>query len=97
MTTAPPYDVKVNGRYGAPMGRPCDLPDATTDKLYLRKVPFFDGDYDNGGAYWGGGVPGSLLYCAWDVEGRATYVRAPNRDVAKKEVLKDAPGAKFFR
>lgn len=91
----PPFRVKVSSRFGAPMGRGTTLPKETTEKLYLQRVPFVDGDYDPGGAYWGGGQP---LWCAWDSEGDYVFVRAgSSRESAKKEVLDYAPGAKFFR
>jgi len=78
------------------MGRRQDLPADTTDKLYLRRVPLHDGDYDQGGAYWGG-PPSEPLYCAWDAEGRARYVRAGNRQQAKEAVRNEYPNARFFR
>ena len=45
---------KVNGQYGAPMGRHGDAPDNYDgiSKLYARHCGG-DGCYDRGGAYWG--------------------------------------------
>lgn len=46
---------KVNGQYGAPMGRDSDDPSSYTPdmgKLYARHCGG-DGYYDRGGAYWG--------------------------------------------
>ncbi|TCV62295.1 hypothetical protein [Neorhizobium sp. S3-V5DH] len=53
---------KVNCRYGAPMGRHGDNPEAfpETGKLYARHCGG-DGYYDRGGAYWGH----SRVYAVW--------------------------------
>lgn len=48
---------KAYSRYGAQMGRS----NTATGKCTLGKVRPVDGDYDNGGAYWGSP---SDLYCA---------------------------------
>jgi hypothetical protein len=77
-----PFEQPVYAKYGAPMGRHGPVP---SGKVRLERVRFVDGDYDKGGAYWGGGTP---LYCAWNDEG-AVYVRAPSREVAKALLLKD--------
>ncbi len=85
-----PYKVNVSSKYGAPMGRRSDEIPAGA-KVHLREMPFVDGDYDQGGAYWGGGsVP---MFCAWTDEGLATYLRAQDRENAKAQL----PGLKFFR
>ena len=56
------------------MGRsnqlPLDIPRLTPFKLHLAKVPFVDGDYDQGGAYWGGPAD---LYCAYGALGVPCY------------------------
>ena len=84
---------------GAPMGR-CDWGLAEhRDRpmmMYLQRVRFIDGDYDLGGAYWGGG--GEPLFCAWaeDVEVRV-FVRAKDRRAAKLKVNEQFLNAKFFR
>jgi hypothetical protein len=70
-----PFKRNVSSQYGAPMGRRSD---EITGKVTLASVPFIDGDYDEGGAYWGGGEP---LWCAWNDEG-ALYLRAPSREIA---------------
>src|SRR3954470_17745880 len=76
-----PYEVKVDSRFGAPMGRYSDeLSSFTNSKVHLRKVPFMDGDYDPGGAYWGQGPPS--LFCVWN-DDHVAYFRATNREVAK--------------
>jgi len=87
---------KVNCQYGAPMGRRGNGTPAHVDgeKLYLRRVPLDSGGYDSGGAYWG---LGQRLYAWSNIEGdRSGYLRARDRDAAKAEIRKDAPGARFF-
>lgn len=94
MPTTAPYQENVSSIYGAPMGRRSDK---VSGKLHLRRVPAMDGDYDQGGAYWGS-VAGNFrdgtapLWCAWNDTG-AAYVRAPNRDEAKRSF----PGCTFFK
>ena len=64
--------------------------------MYLQRVRFIDGDYDLGGAYWGGG--GDPLFCAWAEDDEArVFVRAKDRGAAKLEVKRYFPNAKFFR
>jgi len=82
---------------GAQMGR-CDvLPDDRTQsvKLHLRRVPFVDYCYDQGGAYWGG--PANL-WCAWG-DGVVIYVRDPDwdREAVKAEIREVLPNARFYR
>jgi hypothetical protein len=70
---APPYEEKVSAKYGAPMGRGSTTP--VESLVLLRQVPLGDGgDYDPGGAYWGGG--GTPIFCAWDTEGNVMWFRA---------------------
>lgn len=46
----------VNCAFGAPMGRPNTIPAKhPSERIFDRAVHFIDGDYDRGGAYWGGG------------------------------------------
>lgn len=85
---------------GAPMGRMDWGVAEHRDRsmvMYLQRVRFVNGDYDLGGAYWGG-YPSPPLFCAWadDVEARV-FVRAEDRDDAKDAVLDYFPNAKFFR
>jgi len=88
-----PFQVNVSSKYGAPMGRRSDPLSDFVGKCHLRVVPFVDYDYDQGGAYWGGGRDTLSLYCAWDNEGHARYIRAFDRDSAKAAM----PGLKFYR
>ena len=89
----PQFD-KAICRYGSPMGRRdhCDNPEAT---LYLFKVNMVDGDYDDGGAYWGGGEP---LYCARDDDGKVQlFYRASCRTEAAHLLHEDYPDIKLFK
>jgi hypothetical protein len=63
------------------MGRRSDPVEEFTGPVRLQRVPMVDGDYDKGGAYWGGGT--TPLYCAWDDEGHALYIRAKSLETAK--------------
>lgn len=86
-----PADGKVSCVYGAPMGRRSDTA-PLTGRVHLARVRL-NGDYDNGGAYWGMGAP---LFVAWDDEGAEVYVRAADRNAAKAKIAL-APGARFYR
>ena len=72
---------KLNCQPGAPMGR---ANARLEGKCRLQRVHFIDGAYDNGGAYWGMGLP---LYVAEDCEGNQAFVRAKNREEAKKILM----------
>lgn len=86
---------------GAPLGdinfRDSDAP------LYLQQLRLVDGDYGADGTYWGGG--GDPIYCAFNGEddtyaaamGTRIYVRARNREGAKRAVLEMYPDVKFRR
>ena len=80
---------------GSMMGRPNLIPaDASTvTKLHLIKLRFVDGDYDEGGAYWGAGLP---IYWAYGDEVEA-FFRARNRPDAKRQAFTLFPNAKFYR
>jgi hypothetical protein len=77
-----PFRVNVSSKYGAPMGRQSSQ--SLFGKVLLFRVPFEDGCYDPGGAYWG--APANL-YCAWDSEGAVVYLRADSRAQAKAALL----------
>lgn len=74
---------RVDGRYGAPMGRPGDAPhEYTTGALYARHCGG-DGYYDRGGAYWGH----SCVYAVWTRGGGfCAYVEATSKTGAIKQV-----------
>jgi hypothetical protein len=91
----------VNSIRGAPMGRHnlYPLDDRLPIKMRLVKVPFVDGDYDQGGAYWGGGnIP---LWIAWgyDTYGNLVrvFVRGVDRPAAKLAVIEEINKAKFYK
>jgi len=75
-------------KYGAPMGRTEVLNDFS-GKIRCFKVKFVDGDYDDGGCYFGG-YPSPPLYCATNQKGTVSndndllmFTRAYNRKEAK--------------
>ncbi len=77
-------------KYGAQMGR-MNQNQGAPEKLRLQQVKFIDGDYDRGGAYWGG-CPSDPLWCAFsDKETKndppiMIFVRAKSREEAKDKV-----------
>lgn len=80
------------------MGRRSEKTTDMCGKVQLRRVPFVDGDYDQGGAYWGGGRYTLPLFAAWnfrevDGEMRICYFRAPTREAAKALL----PNCTFYR
>lgn len=84
---------------GSQMGRRNVLPDdpEASVKLQLVRLWFVDDDYDQGGAYWGGGRGTEPLYCAFDEQGTRIFVRAKHRAEAKEKVREDMPNARFYR
>jgi hypothetical protein len=98
-STMQPNLTKVDCSRGAPMGRPNRLPADPQKpiKLHLVQMKLVDGDYDRGGAYWGGDSP---MWCAfsntsdlaWQV-----FVRGATRTDAKANVRKVLPNATFYR
>ena len=104
------YDVRMKRQlshacsmYGADMGRPNRIPHdfSTAGKLHLVKLEWVDGDYDKGGAYWGGGS-GDHVY--WSYGETATeqievFVRAKSHDEAKEKVkyLINCKTLRFYR
>lgn len=105
-----PFDPtpKVNGKFGAPMGRASKntftdrkgrtwelnvTPDAKPFRLV--RCPLDSGGYDRGGAYWGIGE--SLYYYEGPLSDISGYVRGRTRELAKQAVNKLFPLAKFYR
>lgn len=79
---------KVCGAYGAPMGRRNEGIISDADTLELEWVPFVDGAYDCGGAYWG--MPDDLYCAVGYVDGEEVareYLRAGSRDEAADMLL----------
>lgn len=79
----------VSSRYGAPMGRASSQ---VSGKVRLAQVRLDSGGYDNGGAYWGHGLP---LWRAEDTEGHEQYFRSLSRGTAK--ALLAQKGCRFYR
>ena len=91
----------VGCKYGAPMGRCETLPENpnATGKLQLAHVPFIDGCYDRGGAYWG--MPADLYHAEGYLDGEdlttCLFVRADNHEAAKAKIRARFPNVKFYR
>ena len=88
---------------GAAMGRRNAIPDSSAaPKLHLYALKWTDGDYDEGGAYWGNPRNGERIYRAeGDAEGCDEsfdiYIRAKNRNSAKELIRSTVPAARFYR
>lgn len=88
----------VSSSRGAPMGRDhfceCD-----TSLVYLFRVHAVDGDYDDGGAYWGFGPGAGPLWCARDRR-RDTkvqlFVRARKVEEAAKQIATQYPRLRIY-
>ena len=82
-------------KYGAPMGRRAYWPqeegrDAPkTLKVYLHKLEFTDGCYDQGGAYWGS--PANVYRAIDEADTFCYYLRARNRKEAKEQLRDKFP------
>lgn len=93
----------ASSQYGAQMGRR-DQNQGAPERLYLQRIRFEDGDYDAGGAYWGG-YPSDPLWCAFSPEDTLNdlpimvFVRAKTRNEAKEAVLDEMreDGFSFFK
>ena len=93
---------RVTGKYGAPMGRSSTVVDTDIPvKFYLYRMPMVDYNYDNGGAYWGGGdrIIGWMYHAYGDgpTFRNECFVRAASRAKAKEEVKELFPNATFYR
>lgn len=92
---------------GSQMGRPDTLPEnrQLPVKLRLVRLKWRDGDYDEGGAYWGfNGCNDVYRAVSTDVEAFGDslqlvecFVRALGRQDAKAKVLQVLPQARFYR
>lgn len=90
-----PKLTNVVSKYGAPMGRQTFETDNDAQLFYLQKLKMVGyGDYDSGGAYWGYGLP-IYRYVSEDGEAEG-FVRANNREHAKRQVRGIYPRARFF-
>jgi hypothetical protein len=101
--TPPPLS-DVSSRHGAPMGRSNSLPDdpSAPIALLLERLEWHDGDYDSGGAYFGGPGPGERPVWIWRATGHDSagdaveaFVRAACLESAKEKFLALLPGASF--
>lgn len=95
---------KVNSKYGAPMGRGGLPPDLFATRAFgegakvkLAQVRINCGGYDNGGAYWGLGLPLYRAYFYDNGEATECFFRASSRSMAKKQLLEYEPELKFYR
>ena len=94
----------VGSKYGAPMGRTSEHGDPEVSlKFTVEKLRWVDGDYDQGGAYWGY-VAGTNIYrcdAADEFEGATDditeWVRATSREDAKAQIVALHPKARFYR
>jgi hypothetical protein len=70
----------------------------TPVKCYIKRLKWVDGDYDEQGAYWGGGNGDFIYWANFDIgeTNEDIFVRAYTRDEAKEEIRKQLPMAKFF-
>ena len=94
------YGIGPNGEKicrGAKMGRRNTLPQDLNApiKLQMVRLKWVDGDYDQGGAYWGCTGRGMHIYCAF-AEGVQVFVQSYSRTNAKELVREKLPNAKFF-
>jgi hypothetical protein len=107
LTDGATYGYDGNGQRictGSQMGRRNVLPEnkQVKDKIHLTRLKWVDGDYDEGGAYWGNGDGRSRIYCAWGDLGNEAFstqifVRAKSRSEAKHLVLEILPNIQFYR
>ena len=75
------------------MGR-CSIWGEPEANIHLHRIDLKDGGYDEGGAYWGLGLP---LFHAFDEEENLyAFLRAENIKAAKKKILESFPNAKIL-
>ncbi len=91
----------VSSKFGAPMGRTNVLPEDEniSCRLHIRELKWVDGDYDEGGAYWGGGMSDAIFWAHGDAGDVVVhvFVRAKFREDAKHLVKQILPNVKFYR
>jgi len=88
----------VSNKYGAPMGRQDSIndPEAAVE-FEIQRLRMVDGDYDEGGAYWGS-AEGEHIYRAEGESGEfveAIFVRARDLTEAKATIRETYPNASF--
>ena len=85
---------KLDCKYGAPMGRRNILPPVGAHvDFHLTKIECVDGDYDEGGAYWGNSPSCGWIWCAWSLNRARVFVRAKDREEAKRKVAEVWPNS----
>jgi hypothetical protein len=90
---------------GAQMGRPNNITALARAmkkiKLQMVRLKWVDGDYDQGGAYWGRSIGDTDIYCAWGKDTQDNliqiFIRAFNQELAKEDIREVLPNAAFFR
>jgi hypothetical protein len=97
----PPTLPKACSQYGASMGRSNVIaePDEII-KFHIYRMRMVDGDYDIGGAYWGGGHEVPPMWHAYGdgpEQRNEMFVRGWTRDEVKLKVIEDFAFAKFYR
>lgn len=92
--------LNVSSKFGAPMGRQ-DSPGDTSQPLAftLIQLQWEDGDYDTGGAYWGGGDGQHIFHALAEQNDDSIelFRRAGSFSEAEKQILADYPLATFNR
>jgi len=84
---------KACSKYGADMGRSNCIP-TTPCEMVIQQLQWVDGDYDQGGAYWGGPANKGTEYIWWAYDETGEYevfVRASDRAMAERGVRELAP------
>ncbi len=97
-------EYQASSARGASMGR-SNQRDGEPEKLCLEQLLMVDGDYDVGGAYWGGGCGSDPMWCGFSPYGSKNdppimiFVRGATRRAAKKAVLAEVKeeGFSFFK
>jgi hypothetical protein len=96
-----PALTKAYSRYGASMGRSDVHDDGSKSRpvaFLLIRLRWVDGDYDDGGAYWGA-TKGEHIYRAYCPDGVDNqidiYKRAASFQDAQRQVAQDYPLATF--
>lgn len=86
---------------GSQMGRRDTLPENRHGEITLQieRLKWVDGDYDQGGAYWGNSGGTSIYRARGDMEGEDStvelFVRATCLADAKRTIVRTLPNAKF--
>lgn len=64
-------------------------------RFHLERVRLNKGGYDTDGSYWGTGLP--LYYYTCEERCLYKYIRAYDREDAKRIIMKEYPSARFFK